>query len=184
MLPNRSDIQRGNHEHPVKTSDVRFAAVAHTGPGVAGMTFCSTPASCLDNILSGAFIGQPLVTAPGQQYDLGFWVRSFAGDSRISAFWDGVELLTTPTPNGPTCQYTLAGLPARANANANATYLEVHAYNSTDQHVSFDDFSMVRLNAAPPPVAPPAFLAISEPGIYGLMLAALGAIASVPRCRW
>ena len=154
---------------------------AHTGPGMAQLTYCSHANFCLDDLFGGAFVGQLIATTPGQTYDLSFWVRSFAGDSRISVFWDGVEMLKTPTPNGPMLKYTLSGL----MASVNATYLEVHAYNGTDKHLSFDDFSVVQL--APPSsigVLPPAPFNISEPDIDGLMLAALGVMVFVQRRRW
>lgn len=153
---------------------------AHTGPGVARLTYCSQAQACLDEIFSGAYLGQLLETTIGQQYDMSFWVRSFAGDSRISVFWDGVEVLKTATPNGPMIQYTLSGL----SASANATYLEVHAFNGTDKHLSFDDFAVVQVEPPPPSLlTPQAAFEISEPGIYGLLMAALGALIFVRRRR-
>jgi len=154
---------------------------AHTGPGMVRLTYCWRAEHCLDNICGGAFVGQLLATTPGQAYDLSFCVRSFAGDSRISVFWDGVEMLKTPTPNGPMLQYSLSGL----MASANATYLEVHAYNDTDKHLSFDDFSVAQV-AAPPAVAapPPTVFAISEPDMFGFLPAALGGMVFVQRRRW
>ena len=148
---------------------------AHTDPGMARLTYCSGP-SCLDTLNAGAYIGQLLATTPGQSYELSFWVRSFTGESRLSVFWDGALLAETGTPNGPMLQYNFSGLVA----SANATLLQLHGYNSLDQHMSFDDFSVVQTVAAPEPSAPAA-LAVAEPGAIALLLAALGALAWVRR---
>ncbi len=142
---------------------------AHTGPGVARMTYCDDD-KCLDTLNVGAYISQLLSTQAGEKYDLSFWVRSFAGESRFSVFWDGAMLAKSGTPNGPMQRYSFTGIAA----SANATLLQIHGYNSTDQHMSFDDFSVVR--HIPPMMrdpAPPA-LPVSEPAIYGLILVALG----------
>ena len=152
---------------------------AHTGPGVARLTYCSNVGPCLDDIFSGAYVGQLVATTPGQFYDMSFWVRSFAGDSRISVFWDGVELLQTTSPNGPMVQYTLSGL----TASANASYLEVHAYNGTDKHMSFDDFSLVQVAPATLMTPPAPVVEVPEPGSGALLLAALGAMVFVQRRR-
>jgi hypothetical protein len=149
---------------------------AHTDPGMARLTYCATDA-CLDTLFDGAYIGQLLATTPGQFYDLSFWVRSFTGESRLSVFWDGALLAETGTPNGPMLQYSFSGLVA----SANATLLQVHGYNSLNQHMSFDDFSVVQAGAPTAPVA--AAPAVSEPGAYALLLAALGALAFVKRRR-
>ncbi len=159
---------------------------AYSGVGSARLSYCSRLDYCLDNLFEGAYLSQVLATRPGERYDMSFWVRSFAGDSRISVFWDGVELLKTPTPNGPMIQYSFSALAASA-AN---TLLEVHSYNGTDQHLSFDEFSVTQVappgsqlppvgNQPPPGNAAPVH--ISEPGIYGLMLAALGALVMAQR---
>jgi hypothetical protein len=158
---------------------------AHTDPGMARLTYCASE-SCLDTLNSGAYIGQLLATTPGQFYELSFWVRSFTGESRLSVFWDGVLLTETGTPNGPMLQYSFSGLVA----SANATLLQLHGYNSLNQHMSFDDFSVVQTAgagapmapAAPAtPAAPAAVQAVSEPGVYALLLAALGALVVAKR---
>lgn len=163
---------------------------AHTGPGNARLTYCSTP-SCVNTIFRGAFFGQLLSTRPGDLYDLSFWVRSFNGESRLSVFWDGVMLSETGTPNGPMLQYKFSGLAA----SANATLLEIHGYNSINEHMSFDDFNVMKLDLPPagtaplpgplpaPPMGPaaPAPLAVSEPAGAALLLAAMGAAAVANR---
>lgn len=149
---------------------------AHTGPGMARLSYCNH-ANCLNTLMSGAFIGQLLATTPGESYDLSFWVRSFNGVSRFSVFWDGALLDETGTPNGPMLQYRFSGLVA----SANATLLELHGYNSLNQHMSFDDFSVVHAVHAPLPLSPSPVLAVSEPGAYALLLAAMGALAVVRR---
>jgi len=149
---------------------------AHTDPGMARLTFCSQ-AGCLDTLNSGAFIGQLLSTTAGNSYDVSFWVRSFTGESRFSVFWDGALLEDTGTPNGPMLQYRFSGLVA----SANATLLQLHGYNSLDQHMSFDDFSVVQVLEAPPQPAPA--LAVAEPGAYALLLAGLGALVFFRRIR-
>ena len=152
---------------------------AHTGPGIARLTYCSKVDACLDDIFSGAYVGQLVATTPGQFYDLSFWVRSFAGDSRISVFWDGVEMMQTSTPNGPMINYTLTGLAA----SVNTSYLEVHAYNGTDKHVSFDDFSLVQVAPAILMAPPAPVLEVPEPGAGALLLAALSAMVFAQRRR-
>lgn len=148
---------------------------AHTDPGMARLTYCATE-SCLDTLFGGAYIGQLLATTPGDNYDLSFWVRSFTGESRLSVFWDGVQLAETVTPNGPMLQYSFSGLVA----SANATLLQVHGYNSLNQHMSFDDFSVVR--AGEPAAAAPVD-AVPEPTVWALLLAGLGMLALVKRRR-
>lgn len=152
---------------------------AYAGVGSARLSYCSRLDYCLDNLFEGAYLSQVLSTQAGELYDMSFWVRSFAGDSRISVFWDGVEILKSPTPNGPMVQYTFSALAASA-AN---TLLEVHAYNGSDQHLSFDDFSVTQV--APPPVPPvqaPAIpTQITEPGLFALMLGALTAMVLAQR---
>ena len=137
---------------------------AHTDPGMARLTYCASQ-SCLDTLNAGAFIGQLLATTPGEYYDLSFWVRSFTGESRLSVFWDGALLTQTATPNGPMQQYSFTGLVA----SANATLLQVHGYNSLDQHMAFDDFSVVQSGQ------------MLAPAAYGLLLAALGALTFMRR---
>ena len=66
-----------------------------------------------------------------------------------------------------------------ALASANATLLQVHGANSLDQHMAFDDFSVVQSAQTLAPPAPA--LAVTEPGAYGLVLAALGALAFMRR---
>jgi hypothetical protein len=157
---------------------------AHTDPGMARLTYCSSE-SCLGTLNTGAYIGQLLATTPGQSYDLSFWVRSFTGESRLSVFWDGVLLTETGTPNGPMLQYSFSGLVA----SANATLLQLHGYNNLDERMSFDDFSVVQsagasvpmAPAAPESAAPQAVQSVSEPGAYGLLLAALGALVIAKR---
>jgi hypothetical protein len=141
---------------------------AHTDPGMARLTYCASDA-CLDTLFGGAYIGQLLATTPGADYDLSFWVRSFTGVSRLSVFWDGALLAETVTPNGAMLEYRFSGLVA----SANATLLQVHGYNSLNQHMSFDDFSVQRADApaAMAPVDP-----VSEPAGAALLLAALGAL--------
>lgn len=151
---------------------------AYSGVGSARLSYCSHLDYCLDTLFSGAYLSQVLATTPGERYDMSFWVRSFAGDSRISVFWDGVEILKSPTPNGPMIQYTFSALAASA-AN---TLLEVHSYNGSDQHLSFDAFSVTQV-PAPPPVANAPAVQVSEPGIYALMLAALSALVLSQRRR-
>ena len=140
---------------------------AHTDPGMARLTYCAD-ADCLDTLNDGAYLGQLLPTTPGQFYDLSFWVRSFNGDSRLSVFWDGALLGQQAAPNGPMRKYSFSGLVA----SANATLLQVHAFNSLNQHMSFDDFNVVQAAVAPEPAA-----AIPEPGMWALLLAALAALA-------
>ena len=147
---------------------------AHTDPGMARLTYCASQ-SCLDTLNAGAFIGQLLATTPGEYYDLSFWVRSFTGESRLSVFWDGALVTQTGTPNGPMLQYSFTGLVA----SANATLLQVHGYNSLDQHMAFDDFSVVQ--SAEALASPAPALAVTEPGTYGLLLAALGALTFMRR---
>lgn len=147
---------------------------AHTDPGMARLTYCSG-AGCLDTLNGGAYIGQLLSTTAGQSYDLGFWVRSFTGGSRFSVFWDGALLEETGTPNGPMLQYRFSGLVA----SANATLLQLHGYNSLDQHMSFDDFSVVQVGGAA--LQPPPALAVAEPGAYALLLAGMVALVFVRR---
>lgn len=149
---------------------------AHSGTGAAKLTFCPTVDACLDEVFSGAYVSQLIDTTPGEFYDLSFWVRSFNGDSHISVFWDGVQLAKTATPNGPMIQYSFSGL----TASAGASLLEVHGSNLVTKYLSFDDFSLLQVPA--PELADPA-VAISEPCIYPLMLAALGALVFVRR-RW
>ena len=148
---------------------------AHTGNRGARLTYCSVNATCLDEVFSGAYVGQVLDTTPGELYNLSFWVRSFTGDARISVFWDGMELLKAPTPNGPMIQYTFSNL----SASAGATLLEVHGYNETNKYLSLDDFSVLQVVAPPPATPGPGpgpGVAIVEPGVLGLMMAALGAL--------
>jgi hypothetical protein len=158
---------------------------AHTDPGMARLTYCASE-SCLTTLNAGGYIGQLLATTPGQYYDLSFWVRSYTGESRLSVFWDGVMLTETGTPNGPMLQYSFSGLVA----SANATLLQLHGYNSLDQHMSFDDFSVVQTAAASAPMAPAApespaapaaVQSVAEPGAYALLLAALGALVIARR---
>lgn len=146
---------------------------AHTEPRVARLTYCDHD-NCLDKLNKGAYFSQVLNTAPGQLYDLSFWVRSFAGESRFSVFWDGMLLTATGTPNGPMQQYTFTGLAA----SGAGTQLQVHGYNSIHQHMSFDDFSVVLHS---PPVIPQEPQAVSEPGMYALILLALGGMALAMR---
>lgn len=145
---------------------------AHTGTQAARLTYCSVVSTCLDEVFSGAYVGQVLDTTPGQRYDLSFWVRSFTGDARLSVFWDGAELMKGPTPNGPMVQYTFSGL----SASAGATLLEVHGYNDINKYLSFDDFIVTQAVAPPTPTGPGASVPVSEPGIFGLMLAGVGAL--------
>jgi hypothetical protein len=149
---------------------------AHTDPGMARLTYCSG-AACLTTLNSGADIGQLLATAAGDSYDLSFWVRSFTGESRFSVFWDGALLEETGTPNGPMLQYRFSGLVA----SANATLLQLHGYNSLDQHMSFDDFSVVPVSGAA--VQPAPEMAVAEPGAYALLLAGMVALVFVRRRR-
>lgn len=144
---------------------------AHTGTNAARLTYCSVVSTCLDEVFSGAYVGQVLDTTPGERYDLSFWVRSFTGDARLSVFWDGTELMQGPTVNGPMVQYTFTGL----SASAGATLLEVHGYNEINKYLSFDDFSVTQA-AAPPPTGSDSSVAMPEPGIFGLMLAGVGAL--------
>ncbi len=146
---------------------------AHSDPGVARLTFCDHP-SCLDELQSGAFIGQLLATQPGDSYDLSFWVRSFSGESRLSVWWDGALLTSTGTPNGAMRQYAFSGL----MASANATLLEVHGYNMGDKHLGFDDFRVMKMAELTQPGQPPGAVAqpVVEPGAWALVLAALCAL--------
>jgi hypothetical protein len=155
---------------------VNNAMWAHTDPGMARLTYCNH-ADCLDTLNNGAFFGQVLHTTAGEYYDLSFWVRSFTGESRFSVFWDGALLTETGTPNGPMLQYRFSGLVA----SANATLLQMHGYNSLNQHMSFDDFIVVDAAAATAPVTPA--LAVPEPAAYALLLAGLGALVLVTRRR-
>jgi hypothetical protein len=137
---------------------------AHTDPGMARLSYCASP-SCLDTLNSGAFVGQLLATTPGRFYDL--------------SFWDGAMLGETGTPNGPMRQYSFSALVA----SASATLLQLHGTNSLNQHMSFDDFSVVQVGALPVVPAPAPGLAVSEPGAYALLLAGLGALVLVTRRR-
>ncbi|QYF95273.1 hypothetical protein KY495_09020 [Massilia sp. PAMC28688] len=142
---------------------------AHTDPGAARLTYCNYDA-CLNRLNEGAYVGQLLSTTAGELYDLTFWVRSFTGESRFSVFWDGALVTSRGTPNGPMQQYAFSGLAA----SANATLLQVHAFNSLHQHMSFDDFSVLK-HTLPPALEPlEPQLPVSEPAMYGLILAALG----------
>lgn len=122
---------------------------AHTEPGMARLTYCDQP-DCLTRLNRGAYIGQLLATGAGAHYDLSFWVRSFTGESRFSVFWDGALLTETGTPNGPMLQYRFSALVA----SANATLLQVHGYNSINEHMAFDDFSVVNAVPMPAPAVP------------------------------
>lgn len=148
---------------------------AHTGPGMARLTYCDDVVECLGTLNRGAYLGQLLATGAGQRYDLSFWVRSFTGASRFSVFWDGALLTETGTPNGPMLEYRFSGL----LASANATLLQVHGYNSLNEHLAFDDFSVV--NAAPAPVVPA--LVVSEPAALSLLLGGMAALAFARRRR-
>jgi hypothetical protein len=150
---------------------------AHTDPGMARLSYCNHSA-CLDTLNVGAFIGQLLPTAAGDSYDLSFWVRSFTGASRFSVFWDGALIEQTGTPNGPMLKYSFTGLVA----SANATLLQLHGYNSLNQHMSFDDFHVAK--AAVPSIAPAApALAVPEPPATALLLAGLGMMVLLTRRR-
>lgn len=142
---------------------------AHTDPGAARLTYCNHE-GCLNRLNDGAYVSQLLSTRAGDLYDLTFWVRSFTGESRFSVFWDGAMVESRGTPNGPMQQYAFYGLAA----SANATLLQVHAFNSLHQHMSLDDFSVVKrtLPVSQEPLGP--LLPVSEPAMYGLILAALG----------
>ncbi len=146
---------------------------AHSAPGMARLTLCATE-SCLDTTNHGAFLSQQLATTAGQAYELSFWVRSFTGASRLSVFWDGGLLSETGTPDGPMLQYSFSGLVA----SANATMLEVHGYNSLNEHMSFDDFSVVPSIRS---LAPAPALEVAEPGAFALLLAAVGALVHTRR---
>lgn len=149
---------------------------ARTGPGVARLTYCDR-ANCIETLNLGAYVSQLLSTRPGDVYDLSFWVRSFSGESRLSVFWDGSMLTATGTPNGPMRRYSFSGL----TASASATMLQVHGYNSINQHMSFDDFSVVKRNAIMPQMPDPPLQPVNEPGIYALILLALGAMVMALR---
>jgi hypothetical protein len=162
-------------EHFVFTSDGLWA---HSDPFSARLTYCAV-ASCIDTLFHGAYISQLLNTRIGDSYDLSFFVRSFSGESSLSVFWDGTLLSLTGTPNGPMRKYTFSGLVS----SANATLLEIHGANRSGEPMSFDDFSVMQIGgAAPPPTTTPS-QAITEPGAYALLLAALGAMVIVKRRR-
>lgn len=134
---------------------------AHTGLRMARLTFCGTP-DCLDTLDEGAFITQTLSTTPGERYDLRFWVRSVLGDSGFSIFWDGALLASAGTPNGPMREVVFAGL----EASAARTMLQIHAYNTLDEHVSFDDFAVTASEG----------VAVHEPGVWSLLIAGIGVL--------
>jgi hypothetical protein len=158
---------------------------AHTDPGMARLSYCNY-GGCLDTLNQGAFIGQLLATTPGESYDLSFWVRSFTGESRFSVFWDGTLIESKGTPNGPMLKYSFNGLAA----SANATLLQLHGYNSLNQHMSFDDFSVTTVSAPPGPLVPAPQIAtpapeqaVSEPAAMALLLVALGSLVLATRRR-
>lgn len=153
---------------------------AHTGTRAARLTYCTIVSTCLDEVFSGAYVGQVLDTTPGKLYDMSFWVRSFTGDARISVFWDGVELMKGPTVNGPMMQYSFTNL----SASAGATLFEVHGYNEINKYVSFDDFIVTQVAEPPPATGPGAVAAVDEPGIFGLLLAGIGALLLTRRPRF
>ncbi|MES2321227.1 MAG: hypothetical protein V4633_03085 [Pseudomonadota bacterium] len=136
---------------------------AHSGTRQARLTFCDTP-DCLDTFNEGAFITQALATTPGEHYDLSFWVRSISGESGFSVFWDGALLFKSGTPNGPMLEYVFAGLEARSDL----TLLQIHAYNTLDEHVSFDDFVVTASDG----------VAVHEPSVWSLLIAGMGVLAA------
>jgi len=136
---------------------------ARTGTALARLTFCDT-ANCLDKLDEGAFISQVLSTTPGEDYDLSFWVRSYTGESGFSVFWDGALLFKSGTPNGPMREYVFSGL----EASSGRTLLQIHGYNTLDEHVSFDDFR----------VAASEGVAVHEPSVWSLLIAGMGVLAA------
>lgn len=154
---------------------------AHTGPGMA-RSGC-TGIWCVDSLMQGAYISQLLPTTAGTRYDLSFWVRSFAGDSQFTVYWDGVLIDDSVAQNGPMLQENYSGL----YASANATLLEVHGRNYA-YYVSFDDFSVVSATPGGSPTTPAVGLpgpiaAIPEPAGYLMLLTGLAAMGCVLRRR-
>ena len=142
---------------------------AHTGPGIGRGTYCED-AQCLDTLNVGAYISQHSAHEGGELYGLSRWVRSFAGASQLSVFVDGAMLVRTGTRQAAMRQDAFI-MPA---PGATAALPQVSADRSRGERLSANELN----TRSPPlpmlhePVAPA--LPVSEPTIYGMILAALG----------
>jgi hypothetical protein len=110
---------------------------SHIGPGQA-RTGCAG-ARCLSDLGKGAFLRQVLPTVAGEQYDLGFWARSYSGKAEYAVYWDGVRIDDRIIANGPMVYEAYNNL----TAGGAATTLEIHGRNDASV-ISFDDISVMR----------------------------------------
>jgi hypothetical protein len=110
---------------------------SHDGPGQA-RTGC-VGARCLSEPGKGAFLRQVVPTVAGEQYDLGFWVRSYSGKAEYAVYWDGFRIDDKVIANGPMLHEAYNSL----TAGGAATTLEIHGRNDASV-ISFDDISVMR----------------------------------------
>jgi hypothetical protein len=109
---------------------------AHSGPGEA-RSGCNG-AWCLSDYGQGSYLRQVLPTVAGEQYDIGFWVRSYTGVGEYAVYWDGARIDDKVIANGPMPNETYNNL----TASTVSTTLEIHGRNDA-AWISFDDITVM-----------------------------------------